>query len=942
MYKSPVFYLVYLFLLASTLTSAQNFGGNPFSINWKQINTPKARVIFPQGLDSQANRILNIVEHLNETTAPTIGGKTKKWNIVLQNQTTIPNAYVRLAPVMSELNMTPGQDNFSNGSLRWDDNLIIHENRHMQQFSNFDQGFTKAFSFLLGQEGQLLANGISMPDYFFEGDAVWQETLVSAQGRGRMPNFFNGFNALSVNHKNYSWMKLRSGSYKDLVPDLYALGYQIVAYGYENYGDDFWRKVTSDAVRFKGLFYSFNKAIERYSGKKYEKFRNDALNFFKQAATIEDKHAAPLQYLTPIEKNNVTDYLFPLYISDDSILVTKRSFRQPSAFYLLNGKKEKKIRIKNTVIDEYYSYHNGKIVYASYQSDPRRANRNYSVLQVVDINSGRQNQITFRSKYFSPDINMSGTEIIAVQASTDGTNSLHRLDARTGALIAQVPNRHNYFFTQTKYIDKGSVVSAVRNPEGKMALVKIDITNGETMPLTPFSFNVLGYPFVQDKLVYYSAMNENADKVFVVNLDSKKISRITNNETGIYYPTVNSRGEILVSAYTADGYRLARCKAEDGGLKEMPNADLTIVKDLYTPGALKGKGSGALYTFKEEKKEVTRFRKSFRLFDFHSARPVVNEPEYGYSLYSDNVLSSFSNSLTYTYNRNELSHNIEFISIYAGWYPVLSIGLKGGFNRTLDTAVGKSFSFNSAKVNAAVYLPLSFTGGITNKYLNLGVGYNAEQLYYTGIGKDILKNRSFDYGDAFFSFSNVYRMARQNVNPRWAQRINATYRHAFTFLDSRKFVGSSGLYFPGLFTNHSLLLEGAFQKRDSMPDIFSNTFPYSRGYLGLSTRQMYKLGVNYQLPLLYPDWGFGNIIFFQRIRANAFFDYTDARARVNGVLTDIINRSTGTEIFFDTKIWNELPVSFGIRYSRLLDNDLRNRGAVNRWEFILPVGLIPN
>jgi hypothetical protein len=105
---------------------------------------------------------------------------------------------------------------------------------------------------------------------------------------------------------------------------------------------------------------------------------------------------------------------------------------------------------------------------------------------------------------------------------------------------------------------------------------------------------------------------------------------------------------------------------------------------------------------------------------------------------------------------------------------------------------------------------------------------------------------------------------------------------------------------------------------------------------------MYKLGVNYQLPIAYPDWGVGNIIFFQRIRANAFFDYTDARARVNGVLTDIINRSTGTEIFFDTKVWNALPVSFGVRYSRLLDTDLRNPGAVNRWEFIVPINLIPN
>lgn len=105
---------------------------------------------------------------------------------------------------------------------------------------------------------------------------------------------------------------------------------------------------------------------------------------------------------------------------------------------------------------------------------------------------------------------------------------------------------------------------------------------------------------------------------------------------------------------------------------------------------------------------------------------------------------------------------------------------------------------------------------------------------------------------------------------------------------------------------------------------------------------MCKLGANYHFPIFYPDWGFGNIIFFQRVRANAFYDHTIARARVNRILTDIKNRSTGAEIYFDTKAWNALPVSFGVRFSHLLDRDLRNPGVKNLWEFIVPIGLIPD
>lgn len=386
MHRIKYFSLPLLSFLLPVISKCQNFGGNPSSIDWKQVNTEKSRVIFPAGMDSQANRISNVVSLLDTATLYSIGNKIRKWNIVLLNQTTLPNAYVRLAPVISELSMTPGQDNFSNGSLRWDDNLIIHEDRHMQQFSNFNVGLTKLFSFFLGQEGQLLANGISVPDYFFEGDAVWQETLVSRQGRGKMPSFFNGLKSLSIAGKNYSWMKLRSGSLRDYTPDHYELGYQLVAYGYEKYGADFWRKVTNDAVRFKGLFFAFNKAIERYSGKTYSQFRNDALlNFKEQTLSASKLSTRTPDFVTPVIKNNVTDYLYPQFVSDDTLIVTKQSYKEINSFYYLVNGKEIKIRIKDYVIDDYFSYRNGKVVYAAYESDPRWSNRDYSVIRLLDL-----------------------------------------------------------------------------------------------------------------------------------------------------------------------------------------------------------------------------------------------------------------------------------------------------------------------------------------------------------------------------------------------------------------------------------------------------------------------------------------------------------------------------------------------------------------------------
>ena len=938
--------LTFLFLASFFCIKAQNFGGNPASIKWKQVNTDKARVIFPAGLDSQANRIANIMKLLGDTTAKTIGGRQKKWNIILQNQVTVSNAYVRLAPLMSELYMTPGQNNFSNGSLRWDDNLIIHENRHMQQFSNFNKGFTKVFSFFLGEEGQLLANGMTVPDYFFEGDAVWQETLVSKQGRGRMPFFYNDFKSLWLANKNYSWMKLRNGSYKDFVPDHYALGYQLTAYGYEKYGADFWSKVTNDAVRFRGVFYPFNLAIERYSGKSYTQFRNDAMQYFKaKAFPSQRKAATAFTYLTKTEKNNVVDYQFANYITDDSILVTKKSYKSIPAFYIISNGKESKIRVRDIGIDNYYSYKNGKIVYAAYQSDPRWANRDYSVIKLLDIYTRQQRQITSGTKYFSPDINEAGTEILAVKVNPDGTNNLVRINAQTGKLIGVTPNKRNYFFTQTKYINSNSAVSAVRNPEGNMALMIIDLTTGKFDDLTPFSFNAIGYPVVTGNTVYFNSTHNYADEIFAVNIKDKKIFKLTNNSNGVYGPAVNDKGELLVSAFTAGGYQLASVKLNKEDWREFPSLNLMFGNNKYfTDSLLQISGVGVLNSVKEtdQKTPVTTYRKSFRLFNFHSWRPVVNDPEYGYTLYGDNVLSSFKTAVTYTYNRADMSHTLGFNAIYGGWFPVLNAGVEESFNRTVDTAFGKSVSYNSATVKAGISIPLRFVGGRTNKFLIFGGGYNSEQYYYRGVGKNVFNNKAINYMNAFLSFSNVSQKARQHVNPRWAQSLSIDYRDAFNFSNSHKFVAHASFYFPGLAPNHSLVINTAYQNRDTLPDLFSKNFAYSRGYEALSTRRMYKVGVNYQLPVVYPDWGFANLLYFQRIRAIGFYDYTNAKARVNNVLTEIKSRSTGAEVFFDTKIWNAYPVSFGVRFSHLLDTDLINPAVKNRWEIIIPIGLIPD
>src|SRR6476660_7141066 len=125
------YWIILLLLLVHCGGFAQVFGGNPPSLQWKQVNTPLARIIFPAGLDSTGQRITNIIAFISGPTLNTIGGKSKKINLVLQNQTTVSNAYVGLGPFRSEFLTTPFQNSFELGSLPWHEQLAIHEFRHV-------------------------------------------------------------------------------------------------------------------------------------------------------------------------------------------------------------------------------------------------------------------------------------------------------------------------------------------------------------------------------------------------------------------------------------------------------------------------------------------------------------------------------------------------------------------------------------------------------------------------------------------------------------------------------------------------------------------------------------------------------------------------------------------------------------------------------------------
>ncbi len=926
--------MLFLILFISLEAHSQQFGGNPPTIKWNQINTPAARIIFPQQLDSSATRVSNIISYLNRSTQNTIGIKQRKINLVLQNQTTISNAYVGLGPFRSEFFLTPLQNSFELGSLPWADQLAIHEFRHVQQYNNFNVGLSNLLRIVFGDEGQALANNAAIPNWFFEGDAVFNETNVSRQGRGSLPFFYKDYRSLWQEGKNYNWMKLRNGSYKDFVPDHYALGYLLVAYGREKYGDEFWKNVTHDAAAYKGLFYPFQKAIKKYSGKNYVEFRNDALNYFKNRFDEKDqKNTSHKKFLNEE---------FPSFTDGNTIVYVRSDYKHIPAFVIKNGNSEKKIRVKDVSLDNYFSYNNGKIVYASYHPDTRWGYRDFSDLRILDIATGDQRSLTNHTKYFSPDISKDGNTVVAVQVSTNGRSTLQLLNVADGSIKSSIPNPDNLFYTYPKfYADK--IISAVRNTSGQMSLALINSANGNTEYLTPFSYNVIGFPTVFNDTIYFSASNREDDKLFAYSISNKKIfilqSKQMQNGIGYYQPSVNEN-RITWTSFTANGYKLQQANKIDISFNPVDTNSLKSLTSSFGISSLNKTNSNLLYSVPHDNLPVSKYHKSFGLLNFHSIQPLADDPEYSFTLVSENILNTLQSQVAFTYNRVEQWKRIGFNAVYGAFFPHLSAGIDYTIDRR-GRYHGKTVYWNELEPHGGFNIVLNLSKGRSLTFLNTGSNYVYNQSNFKGPYKDTLGKTSYSYINNFFTISNQIQKAKQNIFPRFAQSLSLGYKRALTNFKGSQFVANATLYLPGFLTNHNIVINTAYLKKDTIGQLnFSSSFPFSRGYQAENLHEMIKWGANYHLPLFYPDAGFANIVYFLRIRANLFYDHT----RVNDFFTNgrpfsANFRSTGAELYFDTKWWNEASVNFGIRYSYLLDNDRFGGTGSSRWELILPVNI---
>lgn len=916
-----------LVIIASSPAIAQPFGGTPASFRWRQMNTDTVRIIFPEGYEVEANRISTILHTLQQST----GSAHKKINLVIRDQTLQSNGYVALAPWRSEWYITPPRQLFSLGATHFPDLLAIHEWKHVQQYNQMNTGIAKIAGVLLGEQGRALANALTVPDWFFEGDAVDNETRFSQQGRGSLPFFTNQLPVWQQTQSAIRYDYLRNGSLRKYVPNHYALGYALIAYGRKKYGDSFWTNISTAAAAGKGVFYPFQKAIQKETGQRWQDFVLAAL---KENQSVTEKKEA-IQWITPVSEKGVTDYLLPVKANDASVLVLKKNDRVVPGFYKIDSNgKETLLTNRMIASDDGFTCKNGMLVYAAFEPDARWGNHDYTRIIQVALATGKSTQLYQHKKWVSPDISINGKQVLVAEMQPHQESSIVQID-EDGKEIFRL-SMTGYQLSEPRFAGNEShCFATIRDRRGYMSIIRIHLDGRDSIQwLMPLTNRVIGQLQVQSDTLLFTTTGRNMDELWALIPATGRVYRLCSVYGGIYQGAMINPREVLASVFTGNGYRLAKLPAVWQPV-EVSDEISPRNPSLSYPAAQRE----LLTRLPDRSFQVSRYRQSFQPLNFHSYRPFFEMPEYSFTVYGENVLSTFQHQLQYVYNQNEGSSQLRYDGIFGGTYLQPLAGVQQTWHRTARWNADTLINFQENAVYAGLRLPLNLSGGNRFRLFTLQSTLQYRQVQYTGIAEKWLQPFEQITSESSLQYVSQVQQARQHILPRYAHGIAITYKQSASPKSAYQWMAKGFIGLPGLLPVHNVWITLAAQTRDTLQRYyFTNRFPFARGYQAIDYPDLLGGSFTYHFPVAYPERGWGQIVYLLRLRAALFYDHTVGISRRTG--NSRLFNSVGAEWYFDTRWWNQLPLSIGIRYSRLLQPEFQPTGSANRWEIILPVNIL--
>lgn len=922
------FLFLFLFLFYFSQVFSQSLGINPNQQNWRKLESRSAEIIFPAKLKPFAIQTAKVLNHQMQEHR-LIGEKKARIPILLHNQTLVSNGYVGLAPFRSEFFLSPPQTFRRLGSTQWGNLLALHEYRHVLQFANAKVGASKVGHWLFGEVGWASFASFSLPNWYWEGDAILSETLLSKSGRGRLPYFTLGQRSIAQAQKSYRYHKIRNGSFKDWVPDHYAWGYTLLSHLQNEKGAEVLPKVMKEAAAYDKIIYPFSRSLKANSAYTTKSLYKAAWNSAKThwGKQIKDRPFTPHKTIKEAKDRLPTFYYYPQLNDEGELIVWKQSYQKTDEIIQLIEGKEKLIAKPGYTYDRYFHVNGDYLVWTEQSVDPRRERKQYSNVVLYHRNLKEKRYLSKKARLFSPIISHDQKAVYAIEYTQSLLCRLIKLELQTGLQTVITSFPQNTFISRLAE-DKQARLYFLQQENNKLAIAYYDLKSGQSKTISPWTAHSIDDIRISGDYLYFSASFNQVDNLYRIKLEeSAPIEQLSESRLGSYHPFYDSKnGALIFTEGKFNGFAIRKLQ-----LSECLKSSIEITEPIEQTWQLQNLDE-ANESFLENLVEVEAESKAYKAgigkLKLHSWPINASPSNQSISLAFNDYLRNWSARTTAGYNLNEEASYYRANLSFGKHLPVFRLSASRSFrsferfseqNNLIDA------SFVQDQIGLSINIPLSSLKGNYRYSFQPALSYDFVFL------DSQFDNQSTQTAliEGSLRFSALRRTAFQNLAPKWGLQTSLNYGLNQESATEARLAMSARAFLPGLFANHSLQLSGGLLS-ESLRNSYQwfDNFFYPRGYNLPLNDAFYRLSMAYRLPLLYPDWGFGGITYFKRIRANFFFDYGESQLDLLDRQT--VFRSLGTELSFDNVWFNWAPLTIGVRSAYRL-NEVGGQAA-NSWQ----------
>ena len=896
---------------------------------WLQIELEHYRVIFPQGHETEAQRVAAYLETYLPLMADTLepGQAWGKFPIVLSTSSHEANGYVGLAPKRSYFYNRPAAFD----GAEWFRLMTIHEGRHIQQLTkarNTPVGATSYY--LLGELGPGALVALYYPDWFMEGDAVLEETLWSTGGRGRMPSFDLGLRTQELSGERGSYYKAYLGTGRDNYPlaNHYDFGYLLVTYFRRTYGDDFFAEVIEQTAN--GLPFTFARVVQQRTGLSLEEHYQramDELNGIWQAQLDTVVVTEAVEALPVSSQGGWLGY-FPLgTVNNGQLLSLKVGVRHAPQLVSIEGDQERSIRAMPADLvapyvftgrEQSISVGDQRLCWVRDQQNPRFALASYGNIHCLDSLSGQVQKLSQHSKYLSVAVSPDDSTLAAMSFSTDRQVSLHLLDHQ-GEPLMQWPQPYSSYPFDLGFDETGQRLVFSRLTDQGFSMHEFDLSTGEERTLIATTTEeTLRGPVYAGNWIAYSSDYSGIDQIWLLDRTSGERYLAIQRPHGAYFPVFDAaQNRLIFSDYTVEGDRLMAYQLPDQGLNSGWQPQVAVVPyrtDYFAPLLTYDMRFAAELTDEElsgEQYQVTNYSRAANLVQpYHWLVFPTTEGVSGYIDFN-NVLNTFSANLAAEYNFDAEAAGGALNIEYRRYFPVLGASLSSRGFQQRDTN-DELLTFRQNTYLASVSVPLAWRSAVRQHDLILlsGLGWLEQSTSESSVALEPSDTFAGAVGALGFNYGQRQMGAFWDEGIRRGWQTQAQWLGslpAASDFDWGMVTSESTFGLPGLAVNHAsrLSLEMEYQYGSDEDFYMASVLPGARGYSESLTKETGgTLRLDYRMPLVSLDQPITRALYLKRLAMG--FSADRELAITDG--EDRQRSSLGVSLFMPVNLFSNIKI----------------------------------